>query len=69
MNQAQWDALEDHEKASYMAEELWIKSNFDVWKAEKDAELKAQLAEKGSYKRYRRYMKKGGPGQITFIDD
>ena len=36
------------------------------WKAQKDEEMKAELAQNARYKSYRRYMKKGGPGQMTF---
>lgn len=37
-----------------------------VWKENKEAEQKAKLAESGRYKSYRRYMKSGGPGQMSF---
>ena len=39
---------------------------FQVWKAEKDEETKRKLADNNRYKQYRRYMKKGGAGQMTF---
>lgn len=69
LSQAQWDALSDEEVQEFMDTELWIKDNFKVWKQKKDDETKAQLAESASYKRYRRYMRKGGPGQMTFLED
>lgn len=69
LNEAQWESLEDEERDEYLELELWIKDNFKVWKAEKDEEMKAKLAESASYKRYRRWMRKGGPGQLTFADD
>lgn len=69
LSQPQWDALTEEEVHEFMESELWIKDNFDVWKRQKDDETKAQLAESASYKRYRRYMKKGGPGQMTFLED
>lgn len=31
--------------------------------------MKAKMAESAKYKMYRRYMKKGGPGQMTFGPD
>jgi len=37
-----------------------------AWKAQKEEERKAELANSSRYKMYRRYMKKGGPGQMTF---
>lgn len=54
---------------SLLRQELWIKEKFTAWKKRKDQEAREKLAEKPSYKRYRRYLKKGGPGQITFLDD
>ncbi|UXI18244.1 hypothetical protein NH340_JMT04187 [Sarcoptes scabiei] len=69
LSESQWSQKDDFEIEEYMREELWIKENFDPWKKEKDDEMRAKLAENPSYKRYRRYMKKGGPGQITFLDD
>lgn len=52
-----------------LKQELWIREKFDSWKKRKDEEMRGKLAEKPGYKRYRRYLKKGGPGQITFLDD
>ena len=37
-----------------------------IWKQQQEDEMKAKLAADPRYKRYRRYMKKGGPGQMTF---
>lgn len=54
---------------SLLRQELWIKEKFTAWKKRKDEEMRERLAEKPGYKRYRRYLKKGGPGQITFLDD
>lgn len=69
LSQNQWNALDEEEKEDYLDQQLWIKDNFKVWKKEKDEETKAKLAQSASYKRYRRWMKKGGPGQITFMED
>lgn len=54
---------------SLLRQELWIKEKFVAWKRRKDQEIREKLAEKPGYKRLRRYMKKGGPGQITFLED
>lgn len=35
------------------------------WKREKEEEEKQKLAENNRYKQYRRFMKKGGPGQMV----
>jgi len=50
-------------------EKIWIKENFLQWKKEKEDEQKIKLSESGRYKAYRRYMKSGGPGQMTFDPD
>lgn len=52
-----------------LRQELWIKEKFEVWKKKKEQEIREKMAEKPGYKRMRRYMKKGGPGQITFLED
>lgn len=49
--------------------ELWEKDKFQVWKKRRDDEAREKLASKAGYKRYKRFIKKGGPGQITFLDD
>jgi len=69
LSEGEWAHKEEHEIAEYMREELWLRENFDPWKQKRDDDIKAALAENPSYKRYRRYMKKGGPGQITFNED
>lgn len=69
MSQGQFDALEDHEKEKFLQRELWVKEKFTVWKKEQEEEAKARLADSSQYKMYRRYMKKGGPGQISFGPD
>lgn len=68
LGQYQFDGLEEHEKHSYLDMELWIKENYDEWKAEQEEELKAKLAESARHKSYRRYMKNHGPGRMTFED-
>ncbi|WAR02776.1 DJC25-like protein [Mya arenaria] len=62
----QFDALEEHERDDYMHKELWIKEKFTAWKEKQEAELMSKRAESGRYRMIRRYMKKGGPGQMTF---
>lgn len=69
LSQNQWDALEAEERDNFLDLKLWVRDNFKTWKQAKDEETKAKLAESASYKRYRRWMKKGGPGQITFMED
>ena len=41
---------------------------FQEYKAEKEEEMKAKLAESGRHKSYRRYMKKNGVGRMYFDD-
>lgn len=68
MGQHQFDGIEDDEKFEYLELELWIRANYDEWKAEKEEELKRTLAESARHKSYRRYMKNHGPGRMTFED-
>lgn len=68
VGQYQFDGLEEHEKNTYLKLELWIRENFDEWKAEQEEELKAKLAESARHKSYRRYMKNHGPSRMTFED-
>ncbi|XP_074617015.1 dnaJ homolog subfamily C member 25 homolog [Acropora palmata] len=65
----QWDALEAPQKKEFFSRQLWIDSNFQEFKAEQEDEMRIKLAQNNKYKAYRRYMKKGGPGQMTFIED
>jgi DnaJ family protein C protein 25 len=69
MSTSQYNSLEDEDKEEYLELELWQRDKFVEWKRERDEEEKAKLAESASYKRYRRWMKKGGPGQMTFGED
>ncbi|XP_074660225.1 dnaJ homolog subfamily C member 25 homolog [Tubulanus polymorphus] len=69
LSQTQWEALEDYDKTYYMKRELWIKEHFQEWKEEREAEMKVKMAENAKYKSYRRYMKSGGPGQLSFGPD
>ncbi|KAK4320241.1 hypothetical protein Pmani_008892 [Petrolisthes manimaculis] len=64
----QFEALDEAVKEDYMNRELWIRENFDVWKAEQDMEAKAKLSQSGRYKAYRRYLKNNGPGRMYFDD-
>lgn len=63
----EFDALEDHIREEYLELELWIKPNAIKWKAEKEEELKRELAQNSRHKAYRRYMKKG-TNRLTFDD-
>lgn len=65
----QLESLPEKEQDQIWDRQLWIKENFLRWKEEKEAEQKLKLSESGRYKAYRRYMKSGGPGQITFDGD
>lgn len=65
-SRSQWELAKEENFDEYMRKELWIKENFNEWKREKEEEMKAKLAESARYKSFRRYMKKGGPGQMSF---
>ncbi|KAL5006640.1 hypothetical protein ScPMuIL_015446 [Solemya velum] len=69
LGQGQWDAIEEHEKEKFFEKELWKEENYGKWKEVQEEEMKKKMAESSRYKMYRRYMKKGGPGQMTFGPD
>ncbi|KAM4710246.1 dnaJ homolog subfamily C member 25 [Discoglossus pictus] len=69
MSQSQFDSLEDHQKNSFLEQQLWMKENFEVYKREQEEELKKKMASDPRWKRYRRWMRNEGPGRLTFIDD
>lgn len=69
ISREQFESMPDKEHDQMWQREIWIKENFRQWKAEKEEEQKLKLNESGKYKAYRRYMKSGGPGQITFDAD
>lgn len=64
-----WVALSDYDRADLMSKQLWIPENFIIYRQEKEEEARVKLAESGRHKMWRRYMKKGGPGQMTFMED
>lgn len=69
LSQGQFESLEDHQIEDLMEKKLWVHSNFVEWKKDQDEEMKQKMAENTQYKKYRRYMRKGGPGQMTFGPD
>lgn len=69
LSQSQFDCLEQTEIDTFLADELWIDENFQIWQKDKEHRDRAALAENAQHKRYRRFMKNHGPGQITFLDD
>ncbi|KAA0202490.1 hypothetical protein HAZT_HAZT005755, partial [Hyalella azteca] len=68
MSQGQYDALDDETREKYLKLELWKQENFQVWKAERDEEIRIKQASSGRFKSYRRYLKNNGPGRMYFDD-
>jgi len=64
-----WDALDDYSKETYLKKELWDPVKFKKYKEEIEEEYRVKMAESGRHKMWRRYMRKGGPGQMTFAED
>ena len=62
-------ALGEEKHDEFLSKELWNSDVFNTWKREREEEEKIKLAQSGKYKSYRRYMKKGGPGQMTFAEE
>lgn len=67
LSQTQFDACSD-EHEMFLERELWKKENFDIWKQEKEDEMRAKMSQSGRYKQYRRYMRNHGPDRMTFDD-
>lgn len=68
MSPAQFEALPEDEIRKFMSKSLWLAENFKVWNEKRNDEMKVKLAESARQKSYRRFMKKHGPGKITFDD-
>ncbi|XP_033638756.1 dnaJ homolog subfamily C member 25-like [Asterias rubens] len=68
LTQSQYEGMDEFEKETMLDRSLWIYENFKEYKAEKEEEMKAKLAESGRHKSYRRYMKKNGVGRMYFDD-
>jgi len=68
ISQGQFDQLEEEEVEDMLENELWQPDKYKEYKAEKDAENRAKMAQSGRYKQYRRYMKNHGGDRMTFDD-
>nr|XP_039273249.1 dnaJ homolog subfamily C member 25-like [Styela clava] len=68
LTKMRWDVLEEKEKQLCTKRKLWINENAKQYMAEKEEEAKIKMAEDPRWKRYRRFMNKGGPGRMTFED-
>lgn len=69
MTKQYWDVLDDYSKESYLKRELWVPDNLTKYNEEIEEEARLKLAESGRHKMFKRWMKKGGPGQMTFMED
>ncbi|CAI5448581.1 unnamed protein product [Caenorhabditis angaria] len=67
ISQGEFERLSDFEIDTLLERKCWLKENFVIWKAEKEAEEQEKLAQSGKYKRYKRYMK--NVGTISFVDE
>lgn len=64
-----WNALDEFTKEAFLSKELWEPEKLKAYRKEQEEEARLKLAESGRHKMWRRYMKKGGPGQMTFMED
>lgn len=64
-----FEALDEKEIEDYLHKELWKKTEFDIWKQEKDTLDKEKQMNSGRYRQYRRFMKKNAGSTISFLDD
>uniref|UniRef100_A0A3Q2QTH9 DnaJ homolog subfamily C member 25 n=1 Tax=Fundulus heteroclitus TaxID=8078 RepID=A0A3Q2QTH9_FUNHE len=51
MSQAQFDSLEESAKQTFLEKQLWIRDKFEVYKKEREEEMKAKLATDPKMKR------------------
>jgi DnaJ family protein C protein 25 len=64
-----FQTLEEPIVDDYLAHEIWKKPEFNRWKAAKEEEERAKLANSARFKQYRRYMKTQAGNTISFLDD
>ncbi|XP_065051046.1 dnaJ homolog subfamily C member 25 homolog [Rhopilema esculentum] len=64
-----WEAIDDLARKDYLNRELWVKENLKAFKEEQEEEMRVKMAENNKHKMWRRYMKAGGPGRMTFAED
>ena len=64
-----WHALDDYSKQSYMVKQLWIPKRLKEYKEGLEEEYRIKMAENNKHKMWRRFMKKGGPGHMTFSEE
>eukprot|EP00794_Sanderia_malayensis_P016940 gene16941-18647_t len=64
-----WEAIDQPTRDHYLERELWIKEHFQEFKEEQEEEMRQKMAESNKHKMWRRYMKSGGPGRMTFPED
>ncbi|XP_077353948.1 dnaJ homolog subfamily C member 25 [Festucalex cinctus] len=69
ISQSQFDSLDDVTRQSFLEKRLWIRENYELYRAEQEEEMKVKMATDPKMKRYRRWRKNEGPGRLTFIDD
>lgn len=69
MTEQYWSALEDYDREDLLRKELWVPEKLKVYREQREDEIRMKNAESGRHKMWRRYMKKGGPGAMTFMED
>jgi len=69
MTEQYWAALDEYTREDIMHKELWVPEKLKAYKEAQEEEMRVKMAESGRHKMWRRYMKKGGPGQMTFAED
>jgi len=69
LSQQYWIALDEFDREDLMRKQLWVPDNLKTYRKQQEDEMRVKMAESGRHKMWRRYMKKGGPGQMTFMED
>ncbi|VDD87701.1 unnamed protein product [Enterobius vermicularis] len=68
LSSSRFSCLSD-EYENFLAEELWKKDVYEIWKKAREDEEKERLATSGRYKRYRRFMRNQAGNTISFLED
>jgi len=69
LSQMYWEAMDQPTRDHYLSRELWVAEHLKEFKEEQEEEMRVKLAGNNKHKMWRRYMKQGGPGRMTFPED
>lgn len=68
MSEEQLDDMPEEEKERMMSRELWIRSNFEAFKAEEEEKSRERNATSSKMRRFRRFMKNNQSRQANVFE-